>query len=143
MSDLKRFSLVKPTIKTPLYIDFEWWKEHDSNWRVHLMSCLCGEHQASLDAMNGAAWIDWPDPVTAEIHQVDGLQHVLMTHCAKQEGFVSTNTTLVDAIFRVLLANGNTPSSSEELSIITGRPAEKIMLTLTGNQVYKGIRPKP
>jgi hypothetical protein len=83
------------------------------------------------------------DPVTAEIHQVDGLQHVLMTHCAKQEGFVSTNTTLVDAIFRVLLANGNTPSSSEELSIITRRPAEKIMLTLTGNQVYKGIRPKP
>ena len=36
----KKFSLVKPSIETPFHIDFEWWKETDSNWRVFLFDFL-------------------------------------------------------------------------------------------------------
>lgn len=143
MTELKRLSLVKPTTKTPLYIDFDWWKSNDNNWRIHLHACLCEHHQKAMTEVAGEGTIDWIDPVTAEIHVVDGYQHVLMTHCAKQEGFFSVNTTLVDAVFRALLANGNIPMTAEELSKITGRPALTIVQTLTGLQVYKGIRPKP
>ena len=64
-----------------------------------------------------------------------------MDHCAKQDGFYSTQTALVDAIFRVFLANGNTPLSPLELSDKIGKPAETILRTLSGSQVYKGIRP--
>ncbi len=135
------FSLVKPTKSTPFHIDFEWWKDHDNNWRVFLFSCLCPEHQASFSNQSENAMIDWIDPETAEIRQVDGLQSTLMDHCAKQENFVTENTAMVDAIFRIFLANGNTPLNAEELSDKIGKPAETILRTLSGLTVYRGIRP--
>jgi hypothetical protein len=141
MNEVKRFSLVKPTIDTPLHIDFEWWKQHDNNWRVFLHSCLCAEHQASFSNLEENTLIDWIDPVTAEVTQVDGLQNILITHCAKQPDFLTNYTTLVDATFRLLLANGNSPMSSTELAGHIGRSAETIMRTLTGSIIYKGIRP--
>ncbi len=77
MTSNKRLSIIKPTIKTLFQIDFDWWKLHDNNWRVHLQSCLCEEHQEVYENIDKAT-IDWIDPVTAEVQTVDGLQHVLM-----------------------------------------------------------------
>ena len=136
-----KFSLVKPTIQTPFKIDFEWWKTHDHNWRVYLFSFLCAEHQAVFEKVENQLWIDWIDPETAEVTQVDGLQHILMTHCAAQPDFVNSHTTLVDAVFRVLLSNGNNAISPAELSERIGKSATTILQTLSGPRVYQGIRP--
>jgi len=141
MIEVKHFSLVKPTVQTPFYIDFDWWKKHDNNWRVFLLSCLCPEHQQAFSDLEGNISIDWVDPQTAEVQSVDGLQHILITHCAKQPDFLTEHTTLVDAVFRVLLANGNIPMTPIDLAIHTGKPAEMILRTLAGGQVYKGLRP--
>ena len=96
MTTPPRFSLVKPTTQTPFHIDFTWWKDHDSNWRVYLLSCLCEEHQAAYQNLEGETWIDWIDPETAEVQTLDGLQHILVTHCARQPEFVTNFTTVVD-----------------------------------------------
>ncbi len=141
MSDRKPFSFVKPGINTTYHIDFDWWKNHDANWRVFLYNYLCPEHQAAFSSLDGDAMIDWIDPDTAEIHQVDGLQSTLMNHCAKVEGFYLDQTAIVDAIFRVFLANGNAPLSPIEISDKIGRPAETILRTISSPNVYKGIRP--
>lgn len=141
MSELKKYSLVKPNLSTPFHIDFDWWMQYDNNWRVHLQSCLCSEHQAAFSDNNDTTWIDWIDPVTAEVHSIDGLQHVLITHCAKQTDFLTNYTTLVDSTFRSFLANGNNPLTSLELSEKIGKPAITILRTLSGPTVYKGIRP--
>ncbi|MHB0922839.1 MAG: hypothetical protein ACYC6H_05590 [Bellilinea sp.] len=141
MSATGKFSLVKPTIHTPFKIDFEWWKTHDHNWRVYLYSFLCPEHQVVFENVSNQSMIDWVDLQTAEVNQVDGLQHTLITHCAVQPEFVTSNTTLVDAVFRVLLANGNKPVSPSELSELTGKSADTILRTLSGPRVYQGIRP--
>jgi hypothetical protein len=141
MIEPKRFSLVKPTIGTPLHIDFEWWKTHDNNWRIYLHGCLCQEHQIAFSSIGDNTYIDWVDKDTAEVTSVDGLQHTLMTHCAKQPNFISANTTLVDSVFRTFLANGNAPMSSQELSKHTGKAADTILRTLLGPTVYKGLRP--
>jgi len=85
--------------------------------------------------------IDWVDPETAEITRVDGLQTILMNHCAKLPDFVTPNTTMIDAIFRVFLANGNKPMNAVELSQRINKPAETILRTLSGFQIYRGIRP--
>jgi hypothetical protein len=85
--------------------------------------------------------VDWVDPETAEVQQVDGMQHVLITHCAKQPGFISEHTVLVDTAFRIFLANGNTPLSSLELARQLNKSPETILKTLSGIRVYKGIRP--
>jgi len=137
----KRSSLVKPTITTPFKIDFDWWKNHDRDWRVYLRSFLCEEHQKVFENLNNDELIDWVDPDTAEITQVDGLQHILISHCARQEGFLTEKMALVDSVFRVFLSNGNKPLTVEQLSEILDRPPETILRTFSGIRVYKGIRP--
>ena len=139
--DSKRSSLVKPTLVTPFKIDFEWWKNHDRDWRVYLRSFLCDDHQAIFENLNNDETIDWVDPNTAEVAQVDGLQHVLITHCARQESFLTDKMALVDSVFRVFLSNGNKPLNANELGDILNRPAETILRTFSGIRVYKGIRP--
>jgi hypothetical protein len=139
--ETKKFSLVKPTVETPFHIDFEWWMTHDGNWRIYLHSCLCPEHQAAFENIEESTKIDWVDPVTAEVKIVDGLQDTLMTHCARQEDFLTNHTTLVDAVFRTFIAHGNAPMSPAQLADIVGKPADTILRTIGGIQVYKGLRP--
>ncbi len=139
----KLSSLLKPTVDTPFQIDFDWWKEHDRSWRVNLRSCLCEEHQEMYAALSGDELVDWIDPETAEVQPVDGLQHTLITHCAKQAQFITDQTTLTEALFRTFLANGNQPLTPDELAETLGRPPLKILQTISGPRVYKGIRPAP
>jgi hypothetical protein len=139
--DSKRKSLIKPKLTTPFRIDFDWWKKHDRNWRVYLRSFLCEEHQEMYENMDNDEMIDWVDPETAEVTQVDGLQHILITHCAKQDDFLNSRMALVDSVFRVFLANGNKPMTPEELGETLNRSASTILQTLSGVRIYKGIRP--
>jgi hypothetical protein len=141
MIEGRKFSLVKPTVDTHFHIDFDWWMKNDNNWRVYLHDCLCNEHQIAFSNYEETEMVDWVDPNTAEVQCVDGLQHILITHCAKQPDFVTINTSLVDAVFRVFLADGNIPLTPIELTLKVSRPAETILRTLAGPVVYKGLRP--
>ena len=141
MSEVRRLSLIKPSVHTRFHIDFDWWRKNDRDWRVYLRSNLCPEHQEAFANVDIDEQVDWVDPDSAEVQRVDGLQHVLITHCAKLPGFISPHSTLVDATFRIFLANGNTPLNALELSDRLGRPADTILRTFSGARVYKGLRP--
>ena len=143
MAEIRRMSLVKPTLDTCYHIDFDWWRQRDRDWRVYLRSYLCLEHQQAFADVDVQEQVDWVDPATAEVQRVDGLQHVLISHCAKQTSFITQQTTLVDAVFRLFLANGNIPLTPNELSEQLGRDSRTILRTLSGTRVYKGLRPCP
>jgi len=137
----KRFSLVKPSVKTPFHIDFDWWKKNERDWHVYLRSLLCPEHQEAFANLDEGQAIDWIDPATAEVKPVDGIQNALMTHCVKQPDFLTDQTALVEAVFRLFLTNGNSPLTSADLGSRLNRQPETILRTLAGARVYKGIRP--
>ncbi len=141
MTEIKRMSLVKPTQQTCYHIDFDWWRQNDRDWRVYLRNYLCPEHQETFAELNVTEVVDWVDPDTAEVQRVDGLQHILITHCAKQNTFITQQTTLVDSVFRLFLANGNTPLTPDELGAQLGKDPRTILKTLSGMRVYKGLRP--
>jgi hypothetical protein len=130
----------KPTTQTKFRIDFDWWKENDTNWRIFLRSFLCAQHQDFFSNKQLEIKLDVVDPETAEIKQMDGLLYELMEHCAKQEDFIQENIPLVAKVFRLLLANGNQPLTPGEIEILVGKPAQTILTILTGPQVFKGIR---
>src|SRR6187401_2964895 len=132
----KRFSLVKPTVNTPFHIDFDWWKKNERDWHVYLRSLLCPEHQAAFEDVEAGQTIDWVDPATAEVKPVEGVQNALMTHCVRQPDFLTSQTALVEAVFRLLVSNGNVPLSAEELGIRLNRTPEVILRTLVGAWVY-------
>jgi hypothetical protein len=141
MAEVKRFSLVKPTVDTPFHIDFAWWKKNERDWHVYLRSLLCPEHQDAFANVEEGEMIDWVDPKTAEVKPVEGVQNALMTHCVKQPDFLTSQTALVEAVFRLLISNGNIPLSAEELGSKLNRQPEIILRTLAGARVYKGIKP--
>ncbi|MBN2147614.1 MAG: hypothetical protein JW726_09505 [Anaerolineales bacterium] len=143
LPETKRIALVKPTVQTHFYIDFDWWSQNDRDWRVFLQSLLCPEHQQAMAELPEGYVVDWIDPETAEVQRVDGLQHVLITHCARREDFITEHTALVDAVFRLFLSNGNTPMTPLELAAQLGRPPETILKTLFGGRIYRGLRPRP
>lgn len=140
-SPAKRPSLLKPSPKTPFHIDFDWWKENERDWHVFLRSILCAEHQQALAEVEEGQALDWVDERTAEVRPVNGIQHALMSHCARQPEFLTSQTALVEAVFRTFLANDNQPMSAEDLSKKLNRPANTILSTLTGGRVYRGLRP--
>ena len=134
-------SLLKPGLATPFHIDFDWWQQNERDWQVFLRSLLCVEHQEQFVDVEAGQVIDWIDESTAEVRPVEGLQHALMTHCARLPEFLDEHTTLVEGVFRTFLANGNAPLSAEGLSGRLNRPAATILRTLAGPRVYRGLRP--
>ena len=141
MPEGKRTTLIKPDKTTPFHIDFDWWKKNERDWHVYLRSLLCVEHQEAFVDIEEGQQIDWVDPETAEVKPVDGVQNALMSHCVKQPEFLTQQTALVEAAFRLFLTNGNEPMSPTELGERLNRPANTILRTLGGVRVYKGIRP--
>ncbi len=134
-------SLVKPSLQTRFHIDFDWWRQNENDWHVHLSGLLCAEHKDTFASMKSGAMIDFIDPETAEVRPMDGLQQIILSHCARQADFVTGQTQLVEGVFRTFLANGNSPLTPTELAERLGRPANTILVTLSGVRVYKGIRP--
>jgi hypothetical protein len=131
---------VKPTAETHFHIDYDWWARDERDLRVYLLSHLPSQQQ-ELFANNGdEGMVDWIDPATAEVTRVNGLQMALQM-AANNPDFITEQTSLVDAVFRVFLANNNAPLTPNEISEAIGRQPGMILKTIAGTRVYKGIRP--
>ena len=141
MIEGKRHSLVKPSLQTPYHIDFNWWQQNDRDWRVYLRSYLSPEDQLIFSEISEEAKVDIVDPETGEVSQVDALQHVLIARYSNRGDFISRNTSLTEAIFRLFLINGNIPLSVGEIAEKIGRSPNTVLQMLSGSRVYKGLRP--
>ncbi len=108
--------LIKPTLDTPFHIDYEWWKREGQDFRAYLMSHLCPEHRERFLAHPEETEIDDVDPETAEVRRIDGLWHALLRHCSRRSDFITSQTPLTDAIFRLFLVNGNRPMTPKEIA---------------------------
>jgi hypothetical protein len=134
-------ALIRPTLETKFHIDYDWWQRADRELEVYLRGHLCPDHQQAFVDTDVAAVFDHVDPKTGEVRQVAGIQQVLMSHCSRLPNYISPQSSLVDAVFRILLANGNVPVSSIDLGQRLARPPQTILRTLSSPRVYKGIRP--
>lgn len=138
---LAKLSAFKPTIETPFHVDFEWWAQRGLDLNVDLMAHLCPEHRAAYRGQRVAEQIDWIDWETGAIRQVEGLQYIITRHCGRQPDYVQQAPTLLEAIFRVFLSNGNQPLSPRQLAPLVGQSPEQVLRVLSGSEVRKGLRP--
>ncbi|MBN1312492.1 MAG: hypothetical protein JXB30_13840 [Anaerolineae bacterium] len=136
-------NLTKPSPETLFHIDYEWWERSGQDLRLYMVGHLCERHREEFAAHSDEheTVVDWVDPLTAQVRRVDRLNYVLLDHCSRQPDYITERTSLVDAVFRTLLAAGNRPMTPIELAERTGRPANKILRTLSGRTIYKGLRP--
>ncbi len=132
--------LGKPTLDTKFHIDYNWWGRSSEDLRTYLLSHLLPEQRERLSQTDEERTVDYIDPETAEVFQLDELGLAIQI-AAEDPNFINPHTSLVDSIFRVFLANGNLAMSPRELAEETERSAATILKMLSGGQIYKGIRP--
>ena len=135
-------AFVKPTLATKFHIDFDWWQKQARSLRVYLFSHLCVACAARY-ADSAPHPMDWVDPYTGEVKQVDVLWDVIRDCCSHQDDFTTPQTPLAVAALLTFIANDNMPLTPVELheTISVSRSPEIILRTLGGRQVYYGIRP--
>lgn len=133
--------LAKPTLDTKYHIDYDWWERTPGeDLRVYLASHLQADQRERLLQSTETRMVDYIHPQTGEVTPLDELWLELRM-AAEAPDFITPDLSVVDSIFRVFLRNDNTPLSCRELGEQTGREPVTILKLLSGNRVYKGIRP--
>ncbi len=131
--------LRRPDLDTKFYIDHNWWDESNLDLKTYLLSRLDVNDDLALDL--GVDFVDLVDLETGEVRKVDGFQYALQTYFSRLPEDFTQQTSLVDAVFYILLANANRPMSARELSAKVSRDAEIVLKTVGGSHIYQGIRP--
>lgn len=144
MSDSKPLppvGLVKPTMETRFFVDADWWEKNKQDLNQHLIG-ICADLDFELtDDVAEDDLYDWINPATGQVSQVDGFLYRYLTNCGCHDDYLTDGLSLVESLFRALMGAGNQPMTPQELAEKTGRPATKILQTLSGRRTYKGIRP--
>jgi hypothetical protein len=131
--------LTRPTLDTRFHIDYEWWEESNLDLKTYVYSRLDIGDEPVMDTSQEK--VDLVDPDTGEVRRVDGFQYALQTYFSQLPDDFLTQTSLVDAVFYILLANANKPMSARELAERMARDPDVVLKTLSGPRIYQGIRP--
>lgn len=134
---------IKPSLKTKFHIDFGWWIQENENLRRHLLEHACLECREMVEADPEPKYMDWIDPETGQVFQIDQLWHLIRTRCSEDIiEFIPDHLSLVASIFRLFIANNNTPLTPVQIhQQLQRKSASLILRTIGGRKVYMGIRP--
>lgn len=138
---LKSVSLKRVTPETKFYVDYSWWDESNLDLKTFLFTRLNINQDVEVNV--GIEEIDLIDAQTGEVRQVDGFQYMIQSYFNQLPPDFLTRSSLVDAAFCVLLANANQPMTARELAEKVQKPIDTVIRTLSGPQIYQGIRPVP
>jgi hypothetical protein len=136
---LKPSALKRTSADTRFFVDYEWWEKSNLDLKTYLRTRLSFDDSTSLDV--DVDEVDLVDPYTGEVRRVDGFQYALQSYFSELPADFTSRTSLVDAVFCVLLANANQPMSAREIAERIHRPTEVVLRTVGGPTIYQGIRP--
>ena len=129
----------RPTEETKFYIDYTWWDQSDLDLKTYLRSRLQIGDEIPYDPE--VEKVDLTDPDTAEVRRVDHFQYALQNYFSQLPDDFTARTSLVDAVFCVLLANANQPMTARQIGEKVHRSPDVVLKTLASGRVYQGIRP--
>jgi hypothetical protein len=100
--------------KPRYYIDEKWFTEHNKSFRAVAQTRMCPSCRKKLgtEVQERVPTIDQRGRVVYEMRSVPFASNPLTEirrHCSKESGYLTAETPLVEALFRVFLANGNQP----------------------------------
>ncbi len=136
---IKTANLRRVTPDTRFYIDYSWWEESHLDLKTYLLTRLSLGGEAGQEI--AADQVDLVDSKTGEVRQVDSFQYLVRSYFNRHGNDLATQSSLVDAVFSVLLANGNEPLTAAEIAERVQRQPDLIAKTFGGPQIYHGIRP--
>jgi len=137
-----KFATPKLNVITPdtrFSIDYHWWDNSNLDLKGFILSRLQLQNE-NLTA-NDMNEVDLVNAQTGEVQRVDGFQFMMQTYFSELTDEFMAKSSLVDAVFCILLANANQPMTGQEIGAKVRRDPQVIVKTFGGPQVYHGIRP--
>lgn len=132
-----KLNVVSP--ETKFFVDYNWWETSAMDLKGFILSRLQLQNE-NLTA-NDMNEVDLVNPQTGEVQRVDGFQFMMQTYFNELSDEFIARSSLVDAVFCILLANANVPMTAVEIGAKVRRDPQVIARTFGAAQVYHGIRP--
>lgn len=146
MSNSSRPKISMPLVRqvnedTRFHIDYGWWDKSTLDLKSYLSGRLqaLGIEEVQFDSSMDQ--VDLVDMTTGEVLQVDGFQYMVQAYFQQLPEDFAQRSSLVDAVFVVLLSNANRPMTAHEIAESIGRDPEVVLRTLNGPRIYQGITP--
>ena len=152
-------SVIAEEQRTRFFIDLQWYNENDRSFQTMAQARMCRSCQSKLgtEVQERVPTIDQKTGrVVFEMRSVpygSNPLSVIRSCCSKERYYITPETPLLEAVFRVLLANGNQPSDvetiREQLSnwiSLLDRPhgySAELITRLIKNDRYYGLREFP
>lgn len=127
--------------ETYFHIDYSWWEKSTLDLKAYLVARLQALGVNDIDLEMDMSEVDLVDNETGEVTRVDGFQYMVQTYFQQLPDDFAQRSSLVDAVFCVLLANANQPMKVHEISQAIGRDPDVVIKTLNGPRIYQGISP--
>lgn len=127
--------------ETCFHIDYSWWEKSTLDLKAYLVARLQALGVNDIDLEMDMSEVDLVDNETGEVTRVDGFQYMVQTYFQQLPDDFAQRSSLVDAVFCVLLANANQPMKVQEISRAIGRDPDVVIKTLNGPRIYQGISP--
>ena len=103
------------------FIDIGWYEQHGRSFKAMAQGRFCPACQAKAGTVSQerVPVVDKKsNRVVYEVQDVgygDQPMKVIREHCAKERNYITPDTPVIEAIFRVFLATGNQPAAVERL----------------------------
>jgi hypothetical protein len=96
------------------YIDEKWFTAHNKSFRAVAQTRMCPSCRKKLgtEVQERVPTVDARGRVVYEMRSVPFASNPLSEirkHCSKESGYLTSETPILEALFRVFLANGNQP----------------------------------
>ncbi len=106
--------------KPRYFIDERWYTDHNKSFRTVAQTRLCPACRKKLgtEVQERVPTIDARGRVVYELRSVPFASNPLTEirrHCSKEAGYITAETPILEALFRVFLANGNQPIDLDDI----------------------------
>ena len=134
--------LARPTVNTPFHISLDWWQRARQDFMSHLRESACADCRKRFPVDATLSETDFIDPQTAEVRRLNSLWQCIIEMCSREPDYFSPELPLATALFRALVARGNSPLTPTEMQMLIGRSnPQTILRVLTGPTAILGIVP--
>lgn len=136
-----KFKLVRPTVNTPFHIDWGWFEQNQLDPESAVRRQLCYRCQQQFEEGLAVEEVDYVDPESGEVLRMDNLRESILAHCREQRDYISEETPLMQSVFRLFLANNNTPLTPQEIAHHLSRADADTILRVLTSGVKSGVVP--
>lgn len=112
-------------IHTPFHIDMQWWSKQGRNFDRFLAEIL---GDPKIDRSADAEALDYIDPGTAEVRQLNPLWVRVLLDQAHAPDYITPATPLTNAVLRLLIQNLNQPMSAVDMQRRINRGTPQTLL---------------